>query len=69
MLDEVGLDFDDDLGGLKKGPPLQRPRLHPVWICVALSIPILMICVNPVYGWGFVCGAVMGATGMLIWQA
>ena len=69
MLNEVGLDFDGDLGGLKKGPPLQRPRLHPVWVCVALSIPILMICVNPAYGVFFVSGAAFGVFGMLVRDA
>ena len=68
MLDGVGLDFDDDLGGLQKGPPGQRPRLHPAWIWTALAIPLLLIAINPAYGWGFVCGAAFGVTGMLIWR-
>ena len=66
MLDHVGLDFDDDLGGLQKGPRIKRPSLHPAWWLGALSIPLLLIAINPAYGWGFVCGAVCGVTGMLI---
>lgn len=69
MLDEVGLDFDDDLGGLQKGPLPSRPRLNPVWMLFLIPIPLLLIWANPAYGFGVVCGAVMGATGMLIWRA
>ena len=68
MLDEVGLDFDNDLGGLQKGPPPPRSRLHPLWLWVALSIPILLIWVNPAYGWGFICGAASGLVAALVWH-
>lgn len=68
MLDEVGLDFDDDLGGMQKGPTDWRPRLHPLWAVAALSFLPLLIWANPAYGFGFICGAVMGATGMLVWN-
>ena len=69
MLDEVGLDFDDDLGGLQKGPRVKRPHLHPAWWLAALAIPLLLIAINPAYGLGFVCGVTFGVTGMLIWRA
>lgn len=67
MLDDVGLDFDDDLGGLTKGPPPLRRRLHPAGALVAIVIILLLICINPVYGAGFVSGVILGAVGMLVW--
>ena len=66
MFSDAGLDFDGDLGGLRKGPPINRPRLHPVWFLVMASIPVLLIAANPACGLGFVFGAAAGATGMLV---
>lgn len=60
ILDEVGLDFDDDLGGLQKGPRIQKPRLHPLWWLVALIIPLILIVINPTYGFGFIGGTIIG---------
>ena len=65
-LSDVGLDFDGDLGGLRKGPPIHRPRLHPFWFFVMALIPVLLIAANPACGIGFVFGAAAGATGMLV---
>ena len=65
-LSGVGFDFDDDLGGLRKGPPIHRPRLHPFWFFVMASIPVLLIAANPAYGLGFVFGVIAGAKGMLV---
>ena len=66
MLDAVGLDFDGDLGGLRKGPPIHRPRLHPFWFFVMALILVLLIAANPAYGLGFVFGVIAGAKGMLV---
>lgn len=69
MLDDVGLDFDGDLGGLKKDPPIARPRPHAAWICLALSIPIMLIAASPGAGWMFIAGVALGVTGMLVIDA
>lgn len=68
MLDDVGLDFDGDLGGLMKGAvkPYRTTRYPAL---VALFILVLLIWVNPEYGLGVVCGIVFGATGVLIADA
>ncbi|MCK9994613.1 MAG: hypothetical protein Dbin4_03133 [Alphaproteobacteria bacterium] len=68
MFSEVGLDFDDDLGGLQKGPRVKRPHLHPAWWLAALAIPLLLIAIKPAYGWGFVGGAICGGLGTAIWR-
>lgn len=60
MLDGVGLDFDDDLGGLQKGPRVKRPRLHLLWWLFTLIIPIALIAINPTYGFGFISGIIIG---------
>ena len=65
MLDEVGLDFDHDLGGLKKGPALLRPRLHPAWAWLALAILPMLIAADARYGFGFIAGALAA----LVWQS
>lgn len=69
MLDEVSLDFDGDLGGLKKGARPSPPRLHPAWIWTALSIPILLVWAHPPFGLGAICGVAFGVAGMLVWDA
>lgn len=61
MLSEVSLDFDGDLGGLSKGPRIERDRLHPVWLLVALAILIMLILANSTYGLGFIGGTIIGA--------
>lgn len=65
MLDEVGFDFDNDLGGLKKGPRHPRPHLHRAWRWTMFATIILLVCMNPVYGAGLVSGVAIGIVATL----
>ena len=66
MLDEAGLDFDGDLGGLMKGAVKPSCRTPYPALGALLIMALLLIWVNPEYGLGVVSGAVFGATGVLI---
>lgn len=66
MLDEAGLDFDGDLGGLMKGAVKPSRRTPYPALGALLIMALLLIWVNPAYGIGVVSGAVFGATGVLI---
>lgn len=68
MLDEVGLDFDDDLEGLTKHK-LPRKHLSSIWVWLALAIPLIMILVNPLYGVGFISGVIYTCVGLLAYEA
>lgn len=68
MLDEVGLDFDDDLGGLTKHR-LPGRHLSFGWVWLALAIPLIMILVNPLYGVGFISGVIYTCVGLLAYEA
>ena len=68
MHSEVGFDFDGDLGGLRKGPRISAPRLHPAWVLQAATIPTLLFFINPAYGVMFMAGAIIGAVGVLIFD-
>lgn len=68
MLDEVSLDFDGDLGGLKKGPLAVKPsRALMMW--AAIAIPIGLMAANVTFGCGFIAGILYGVMGCLIHEA
>ena len=66
MLDEVGMDFDDDLGGLKKDVPLRPLRLHPAWLWLLFTPILLLFWTDPAYVFMLISGMAMGAVGVLI---
>ena len=69
MLDAVGLDFDGDLGGLKKHPVPPPPRLHPAWVWLALCVPPLLVIADAAFGLGFIAGLAGGVAAMLVAEA
>ena len=66
MLDEVGMDFDDDLGGLKRGAPPRRSRLHLAWLWLLFTPFLLLFWAAPAYVFMFMAGMAIGAVGVLI---
>ena len=66
MLDEVGMDFDGDLGGLKKDAPPRRSRLNPAWLWLLFAPFLLLFWADPAYVFMFMAGMATGAVGILI---
>ena len=66
MLDEVGMDFDGDLGGLKKDVSHRPSRLHPAWLLLLLAPFLLLFWAAPAIGVMFLSGMTIGAVGVLI---
>ena len=66
MLDEVGMDFDGDLGGLKKDVPPRRSRLNPAWLWLLFAPFLLLFWADPAYVFMFMAGMATGAVGILI---
>ena len=65
-LDEVGMDFDGDLGGLKKHVSYRRSRLHPAWLLLLLVPFLLLLWEAPAYVFMLIAGAAIGAVGVLM---
>ena len=62
----VGLDFDDDLGGLtKRGPSTPVSRTWLPWAAVAVTA--LLIMAHPAYGLGVLHGVMIGGVATMIW--
>ena len=68
MLDEVGLVFDDDLGGLKKDVSYRPSRLNPAWLLLLFAPFLLLLWTDPAYVFMLIAGVAVGAVGVLIWD-
>ena len=67
MLDEVGFNFDHDLGGLKKETRFKKSHLNPLWLSVLVLLTLFLLWVDLPYGFLFIIGFVYGAIAILIW--
>lgn len=66
MLEEVGMDFDGDLGGLKKDVTYRRSRLNPAWLWLLFAPLTLLFWTDPAYVFMLIAGMAIGAVGVLI---
>lgn len=70
MLDDVGLDFDGDLGGLRKGRGRQSNRwMAGAAVILVVILWIAMLAANVAFGCGFMAGLIYGALGCMVWEA
>ena len=64
MMKEVGLDFDEDVGGLRIRT--SRPRLSWPWALMLLVVFSGLAAASPVLGVGIIIGLAVATTGCLI---